>query len=161
MRLITKPVPPPKPRPTVTGPTHGTLPKGFVSGAKLSKPKEEEEEATPEQLARLEELERKIDEQTRKLQLKQAAKPAPEIKLKGLDELEQELEEFGHKVKRTQKRKSKPTTAPSGKIVAYCVKCKERREVKDAIQITMKNGRLVIKGTCVVCGTNVFRIGKI
>ena len=42
---------------------------------------------------------------------------------------------------------------------AYCVKCKAKREVKDAQQVTMKNGKTALKGTCPVCGTNMFKIG--
>jgi ribosomal protein S27E len=41
---------------------------------------------------------------------------------------------------------------------AYCVKCKEKREMKDAHQITMKNGRPAMQGACVVCGTKLTRI---
>jgi len=43
---------------------------------------------------------------------------------------------------------------------AYCVKCKKKVEIKDPKQITMKNGRPATQGTCPVCGTKVFRIGK-
>ena len=42
---------------------------------------------------------------------------------------------------------------------AYCVKCKAKREVKDAEQVTMKNGKHALKGKCPVCGTSVFKIG--
>ena len=42
---------------------------------------------------------------------------------------------------------------------AYCVKCKKKREMKGEKQITMKNGRNAISGTCSVCGTKMFRIG--
>jgi hypothetical protein len=42
---------------------------------------------------------------------------------------------------------------------AYCVKCKAKREVKDAQNITMKNGKPALSGVCPVCGTKVFRIG--
>jgi len=42
--------------------------------------------------------------------------------------------------------------------IAYCVKCKEKREMKDAHQITMKNGKPAMQGTCVVCGTKLTRI---
>ena len=42
---------------------------------------------------------------------------------------------------------------------AYCVKCKARREMKDPKQVTMKNGRPAIKGTCPTYGTKMFRIG--
>jgi len=42
---------------------------------------------------------------------------------------------------------------------AYCVKCKEKREMKDPEEVTMKNGRKAKKGTCPSCGTKMFRIG--
>ena len=41
---------------------------------------------------------------------------------------------------------------------AYCVKCKKKTEIKDPKEITMKNGRQAITGTCSACGTKVFRI---
>ena len=43
---------------------------------------------------------------------------------------------------------------------AYCVKCRTKREMKDARSITMKNGKPATQGTCPVCGTKMFRIGK-
>jgi hypothetical protein len=43
----------------------------------------------------------------------------------------------------------------------YCMKCKAQREIKNAKQITMKNGRTATQGTCSVCGTKVFKIGSI
>jgi len=42
---------------------------------------------------------------------------------------------------------------------AYCVKCKSKREMKNPMQITMKNGKPATQGTCPVCGTKMFRIG--
>ena len=41
---------------------------------------------------------------------------------------------------------------------AYCVKCKAKTEIKDSKEVTMKNGRAAVTGTCSVCGTKVFRI---
>ncbi|MCL4560507.1 MAG: DUF5679 domain-containing protein [Chloroflexi bacterium] len=41
---------------------------------------------------------------------------------------------------------------------AYCVKCKEKREVKEGQRVTMKNGRPALKGKCPVCGTTLFKI---
>ena len=41
----------------------------------------------------------------------------------------------------------------------YCVKCKAKREIKGEKQVTMKNGRNAISGTCSVCGTKMFKIG--
>ena len=42
----------------------------------------------------------------------------------------------------------------------YCVKCKSKKEMKDAQEITMKNGRPATQGTCPECGTKMFKIGK-
>jgi hypothetical protein len=41
---------------------------------------------------------------------------------------------------------------------AYCVKCKSKREMADAKQVTMKNGRKASKGKCPKCGTGMYRI---
>ncbi len=43
---------------------------------------------------------------------------------------------------------------------AYCVKCRVSQEMNDPEPITMKNGRPATRGTCPVCGTKMFRIGK-
>jgi len=43
---------------------------------------------------------------------------------------------------------------------AYCVKCRTKREMKDAKSITMKNGKSATQGKCPVCGTKMFKIGK-
>ena len=43
---------------------------------------------------------------------------------------------------------------------AYCVKCRAKREIRNAAQVTLKNGRPATQGTCPTCGTKVFRIGK-
>jgi len=40
----------------------------------------------------------------------------------------------------------------------YCVKCKARREIVDAVEETMKNGRKAIKGKCPTCSTVMFKI---
>ena len=42
---------------------------------------------------------------------------------------------------------------------AYCVKCKAKREMKDAKKITMKNGKPATQGICTKCGTKMFKIG--
>jgi len=43
---------------------------------------------------------------------------------------------------------------------AYCVKCRTSREMQNARQITMKNGRPATQGICPNCRTKMFRIGK-
>lgn len=40
----------------------------------------------------------------------------------------------------------------------YCVKCKARKEIADAVEETMKNGRKAMKGKCPTCGTVMFKI---
>lgn len=42
---------------------------------------------------------------------------------------------------------------------AYCVKCKAKREMSEAREITMKNGRPATEGKCPQCGTKMFKIG--
>ncbi len=41
---------------------------------------------------------------------------------------------------------------------AYCVKCREKREIQNPKEVTMKNGRNAVEGTCGVCGTKLFRM---
>ncbi len=43
---------------------------------------------------------------------------------------------------------------------AYCMKCRAKKEMKDAKSITMKNGKAATQGVCPSCGTKMFRIGK-
>lgn len=43
---------------------------------------------------------------------------------------------------------------------AYCVKCRAETGMKDPKAVTMKNGRPVTRGTCPMCRTKMFRIGK-
>jgi len=49
------------------------------------------------------------------------------------------------------------TQMPEG----YCVKERKKVEIKDAKQVTMKNGRPAIQGVCPDCGTKIFKIGKL
>jgi hypothetical protein len=44
-------------------------------------------------------------------------------------------------------------------VEGYCVKCKEKREIKNAKKVTLKNGRPATKGECPTCSTKMFRIG--
>jgi len=44
------------------------------------------------------------------------------------------------------------------KMEGYCLKCKAKKEMKDAIEVTMKNKRKAIKGKCLDCGTTMFKI---
>ena len=42
----------------------------------------------------------------------------------------------------------------------YCVKCRTKREIKNAKTIPMKNKKPATQGVCPSCGTKMFRIGK-
>lgn len=47
-------------------------------------------------------------------------------------------------------------------VIGYCVKCKEKRAMKEAAEVEMpaKGGgtRPAMKGTCSTCGTGMFKI---
>ena len=45
-------------------------------------------------------------------------------------------------------------------MTGYCLKCKESREMRDAEQVTMKNGRPATRGKCGECGAGMYKIGK-
>ena len=43
---------------------------------------------------------------------------------------------------------------------AYCLKCRTKRQMTNPQPVTMKNGKPATSGTCPVCGTKMYRIGK-
>lgn len=43
---------------------------------------------------------------------------------------------------------------------AYCVKCREKREIENPVAAFNRAGAPVTKGTCVVCGTKMNRMGR-
>ncbi|MCX6012140.1 MAG: DUF5679 domain-containing protein [Chloroflexi bacterium] len=45
-------------------------------------------------------------------------------------------------------------------MVAYCMKCRAKKDMKNAVKITMKNGKPATQGVCPSCGTKMYRIGK-
>jgi len=40
----------------------------------------------------------------------------------------------------------------------YCVKCKAKQTMANAKEVTMKNGRKAMKGSCAKCGTGMYKI---
>lgn len=48
-----------------------------------------------------------------------------------------------------------PKKAVPATVIAYCVKCKEKRDMKDPKETILENGRKMMKGTCSVCGTKM------
>ncbi len=45
-------------------------------------------------------------------------------------------------------------------VMGFCVKCKKKVEIKNAKEVTLKNGRKAMSGTCPDCGTKVFSFLK-
>ena len=43
---------------------------------------------------------------------------------------------------------------------AYCVKCKEKREIQTPEAVFTATGTPATRGSCAVCGTNLFRMGR-
>jgi hypothetical protein len=44
---------------------------------------------------------------------------------------------------------------------AYCMKFRAKKEMKDAKALIMKNSKRASQGVCPICGTKIFRIGKV
>ena len=42
--------------------------------------------------------------------------------------------------------------------LAYCIKCKQKAELKDGKIVYYKNGTPAERGVCAICGTKVSRI---
>jgi DNA topoisomerase-1 len=45
-------------------------------------------------------------------------------------------------------------------VIAYCVKCKEKREMNTPQAVYTANGAPGTRGVCPVCGTNMFKMGR-
>lgn len=46
-----------------------------------------------------------------------------------------------------------------GRVLAYCVKCKSQKAIRDPVTITTKNARTARQGACPDCGVRVTRMG--
>jgi len=53
-----------------------------------------------------------------------------------------------------------PNEMEGDKLEGYCLKDKKKVEMQDPQPITMKNGKPATVGTCPICGTKIYRIGK-
>lgn len=40
----------------------------------------------------------------------------------------------------------------------YCMRCRAHRDMKDVVQLSMKNGRNAVKGSCNSCGAGMYKI---
>jgi ribosomal protein S27E len=43
-------------------------------------------------------------------------------------------------------------------LEGYCVKCKAKKPITEAVEEIMKNGRKAVKGKCPSCGAVMFKI---
>ncbi len=53
-----------------------------------------------------------------------------------------------------------PTYDETMPIEAYCVSCKDTVEIEEPLAVWTRRGQPATRGTCPVCGTNVFRMGR-
>jgi hypothetical protein len=44
-------------------------------------------------------------------------------------------------------------------VQAFCVRCRDMRQIANPTQVMLKNGKPAVQGTCAVCSTRVYRIG--
>jgi len=61
-------------------------------------------------------------------------------------------------IAKLEKKKARAEAASD--VVAYCVRCKAKRNMSSPKAAKMKNGRPAMRGTCSVCGAGMFRIGS-
>lgn len=68
----------------------------------------------------------------------------------------------GRTILASQNKKYMPNEPKAEPVIAYCVKCKDKREMKGPQEVAMKGKggveRRAMTGTCPVCGTKMFRI---
>jgi len=143
---------------------------------------EQTDEATPEQLLQLNDLQQQIDELENILATKLNTSDEPTFEqLSRVKELEKEIEkleaiDIEHEIIQTLRKQNKKLDDIEHKLHtprkhenisfesiahdAYCVKCKTKRTIKNPEESIMKNGRPAIRGFCPVCNSKVFRIVK-
>ena len=65
---------------------------------------------------------------------------------------------------KTSKGKTPKSKTPKSKTTSnemgYCVKCKEKRTMKDTKKVQTKNGRNALSGVCENCGTKMMKFVK-
>lgn len=52
---------------------------------------------------------------------------------------------------------AEPEVIAESVVEAYCVKCRQKRAIQNALEVTTKNGRHALEGQCPICGTRLFR----
>ena len=170
-------------KPTTLSSPRGSLPKESAEELPqeldLAPEPIEEDEATPEQLQKLADLQNQIDDLEKVLhdaqnsnfiiantKFNELEKEIGKIEaidieheiIQTLRKQNQKLDDIENKLYKVDLEKPIESISP---IIAYCVKCKRKQSINQPQETTMKNGRSAIKGKCSVCNCNVFRIGKI
>jgi hypothetical protein len=51
------------------------------------------------------------------------------------------------------------TVAEVYDLDGYCFKCKIKKEMANPTETRTKNGKIAVTGSCVTCGTKMFKIG--
>ena len=183
---ITEPEPPSSSRGSLPKESAEELPQELESQPE-STTEPEVEEATPEQLSQVNDLQQQIDDLENVLSNQKFSEPEPEVEeatpeqLSKVKELEKEIEkleavDIEHEIIQTLRKQNKKLddienklhnsdnveikTPESSSQEAYCVKCKTKRIIKNPEETIIKNGRPAIRGICSVCGCKVFRITK-
>ncbi len=144
----------PEPTPEPLSSPRGSLPKGFTK--EIHQEPEPtlqpiEEEATPQQIAQLNDLQKQINEIEKEIKKSKST----HIKRKIIKPLRKQNKKL-HSSTTSKKR-----TLKSNSSQVYCARCKTKRKIKNPKKTTMKNGRVAVKGFCSVCNCKVFRVGKI
>ncbi|MFL2761448.1 MAG: DUF5679 domain-containing protein [Dehalococcoidia bacterium] len=44
---------------------------------------------------------------------------------------------------------------------AFCLRCRVNSDIIECREVKLKNGRTALHGKCSICGSSLFRIGKI
>ena len=44
-------------------------------------------------------------------------------------------------------------------VIGYCVHCRTRRQMNDAIEVCNRRGGRDLKGLCSICGKSIYRLG--
>ncbi len=182
---ITEPEPPSSPRGSLPKESAEELPQELeLQPEPITEP--EEEEATPEQLSQVNDIQQQIDDLENILSNQKFSEPEEEEatpeQLSKVKKLEKEIKKLEavdvkHEINQTLRKPNKKLddlenkldnsdnvkikTPESSTQEAYCVKCKTKRIIKNPEETIMKNGRPAIRGICSVCGCKVFRITKI
>lgn len=119
---------------------------------------EAKEEAKPAERASVEakaEVESTEQAEAKQVETREETKPVEEVQVEAKAEAESAPTE---EVKPADKHIRAQVVEV---LEAYCVRCKKKTKVLNAHQITMKNGRPAVRGTCAVCGGTIQRIGRL